>query len=90
MTITSRILTVLLPVVLLGACASLSDEDKAAIAAANHKADQALATAQQALDTAKSAQTSAAQAANAAADAAANAKAANEKADRMFQRSLRK
>lgn len=97
MTISSRLLAVVLPVVLLGACASLSDQDKASLAAANQKADQAMATAQQANATAQQANVTAQQALDAAkaaqasaAQAAASAQSANEKADRIFQRSLRK
>jgi len=90
MTQVRRLLIALVPVALLGACTTLSDQDRASIAAANQNADaakqqaaQANATAQQALQAAQAAQAS-------AAAAAADAKAANEKADRMFQRSLRK
>src|SRR5579885_3209392 len=71
-----------LPLFALGACASLSDEDRATLnaaaenaKAAKDEAAQANSTAQQALQ---------------AAQAEADAKAANEKADRMFQKSLRK
>lgn len=92
-----QLLMVLLPVVFLGACTTLSEQDKATLTTASQKADQALSIAQQALDAARKAQATAdqaaqnaAQAAKAAADAAASAQAANEKADRMFQRSLRK
>jgi len=68
----------------LGACTTgLSDQDRALISSANQNADQAKQIAQQALATSQSAQASAAQ-------AAADAKSANEKADRIFQRGLRK
>jgi uncharacterized protein DUF3359 len=77
--ITLAVLTVLA----LGACTTLSDQDRALLTAASQNAEaakqqatQANATAQQALQAAQGAQN--------------DAKAANEKADRMFQRSLRK
>ena len=67
----------------LGACTSLSDQDRATLtaasqnaAAAKDQAAQANATAQQALQAAQA--------------AAANAKAAKEEADRIYSRSLRK
>jgi len=79
-----RTLMALVPVIALGACTTTLDEkDRALITSASQNAEQAKMMAQQALDAAKAAQASAAQ-------AAADAKAANEKADRMFQRSLRK
>lgn len=77
-------LAILLAVMALGACSSgLSDEDRATLnsanqnaAAAQQQASQANATAQQALQTAQTAQS--------------NAASADQKADRMFQHSLRK
>jgi len=78
------------PVVMLGACTTLSDQDRALISSANQNAQQAKDLAQQALDAAKAAQASANAAAQSSSQAASDAKAANEKADRMFQRSLRK
>jgi hypothetical protein len=68
----------------LGGCATkLSDADEARLSQAVQDAAEAKQTAQQAL--------AASQAATASADhAAASAQAANEKADRIFQRSLRK
>jgi len=71
------------PVVLLGACSSFTDQDRATLAAANQNAEQAKEMAQQALTASQSAQAN-------AKSAAESAQAANEKADRMFQRSLRK
>ena len=79
-----RALVIALPLMALGACTTqLSDQDRALLTQANANAEaakqqaaQAASVAQQALDAAKAAQASAA--------------AANEKADRMFQRSLRK
>ena len=78
-----KTLLVLVPVAALGACTTLSAEDRAMLNSASQNAQQAKELAQQALDASKSAQASAASAAN-------DARAANEKADRMFQRSLRK
>ena len=78
-----RLLLVLLPVVTVGACTTLSDKDRALLTAASQNAEQAKEQSAQALAAAQAAQASAAQ-------AAAEAKAADEKADRMFQRSLRK
>jgi len=73
----------LVPLVALGACTTLSDQDRALLTAASANADAAKQQSAQALAAAQAAQASAAQ-------AAADAKAANEKADRIFQRSLRK
>lgn len=68
---------------LLGACSTLSEQDRTTLTQASQNAadakasaDRANTTAQQALQAAQAAQTSAQQ--------------ANEKADRMFQKSLRK
>jgi hypothetical protein len=83
MQVVKRVLIVLAPVLALAACQGLSDQDRALLASANQNAEQAKQIAQQALDASRSAQASASQAAN-------DAKAANEKADRIFQRSLRK
>lgn len=86
-----RTLTILASLALLGACSTqLSDEDRALISAASTNAQQAKDMAQQALNAAQAAQTSANTAAQSANKAASDAQAANEKADRMFQRSLRK
>ena len=76
-------LLALVPLLAVGACTTLSDQDRALITAANQNADQAKQQSAQALAAAQAAQASAAQ-------AAADAKAANEKADRIFQHSLRK
>jgi hypothetical protein len=85
-----KLLFVAAPLVVLGACTSLSDQDRALLTSASQNAEaakqqaaQANLTAQQALQASQAAQAS-------AASAAQDAKAANEKADRMFQRSLRK
>lgn len=67
----------------LAACTTLSDQDRALLTSASQNADQAKQMAQQALTASQAAQASSAQ-------AAADAKAANEKADRIFQRGLRK
>ncbi len=73
----------LIPVIALGACTTLSDQDRALLAAASQNAEQAKTLAQQALEAARAAQAT-------ANNAAAEAKAASDKADRMFRRSLRK
>ncbi len=87
---TKRLFIALIPILMLGACTSLSDQDRALLTSASQNANaakqqaaQAAQVAQQALVASQAAQASAAQ-------AAADAKAANEKADRMFQRGLRK
>ena len=71
-----HLLIVLVPILALGACSSFTEQDRATLNAASQNADQAKQIAQQALTAAQAAQASAAQ--------------ANEKADRMFQRGLRK
>ena len=76
-------LLALVPLLAVGACTTLSDQDRALITAANQNADQAKQQSAQALAAAQAAQASAAQ-------AAVDAQAANEKADRIFQHSLRK
>jgi hypothetical protein len=79
-----RTLLVAVPLVALGACtAELSQADRDLLNAASTNAQQAKDTAQQALTAAQAAQAS-------SKEAAQSAQAANEKADRMFQRSLRK
>lgn len=84
MRLAKLLLTTLVPILALGACTtSLSDADRAAITSANQNAEVAKQQSAAALKASQSAQQSA--------DAAAvDAKAANEKADRMFQRNLRK
>jgi hypothetical protein len=79
----AKLAAIIVPVVLLGACTTLSDKDRALLQSASQNAADAKAMAQQALDASRSAQQS-------AAAAAADAKSATEKADRMFQKSLRK
>jgi hypothetical protein len=76
-------LLALVPLLAVGACTHLSDEDRALITAASQNAEQAKQQAAEALAVAKAADTKADQ-------AVAEAKAADEKADRIFQRSLRK
>ena len=83
-------LMVAVPLLALGACTTLSDQDRATLATASQNAQQAKDMAQQALAAAQAAQASASSAAQSATQAASDAKAANEKGDRMFQRSLRK
>lgn len=86
-----RMLLIAVPLAALGACTtSLNDQDRALISSASSNAQQAKDLAQQALTAAQAAQASAAAAAQSATKAASDAQAANEKADRMFQRSLRK
>ena len=77
------LLFALVPLVAVGACTTLSDQDRATLQTASQNAADAKQEAAQALSAAQAAQASAAQ-------AAAEAKAADEKADKMFQRSLRK
>ncbi len=78
-----RTLIILVPVLALGACTTLSDQDRALLTSASQNAEQAKTTSQQALDASRAAQASAQKAEEEAA-------AANEKADRMFRHSLRK
>lgn len=78
-----QVLIALTAVAALGACTTLSEQDRALLTSASQNADQAKQIAQQALTAAQASQASAAK-------AAADAKAANEKADRIFQRGLRK
>lgn len=79
----TKLVLATVPVLVLGACTSLSDADRALITSANQNAEAAKQQAAEALKASQSAQQS-------AAAAAADAKSANEKADRMFQRNLRK
>ena len=85
-----NVMLALVPLVVLGACTTLSDQDRATLTAASQNAEQAKQQAAQALAAAQAAQAAAQAAQASAAQAAADAKAANEKADRMFQKSLRK
>jgi hypothetical protein len=87
---TLRTMMMLACISALGACATLSDADRATLTSASDNAQQAKVLAQQALDAARTAQVSSANAAASASQAATDAHAASEKADRMFQRSLRK
>jgi hypothetical protein len=74
----ARIGAIVMPLALVGACTTLSDQDRALLESANKNAADAKTLAQQALDASPKAQQSAAQ------------EAANEKADQMFQKSLQK
>lgn len=85
-----RTLLIVLPLTAIGACTTLSDQDRALLTAASSNAQQAKDMAQQALTAAQAAQASANGAEQSASKAASDAQTANEKADRMFQRSLRK
>jgi hypothetical protein len=94
---TTRLATVIAVAAVLGACTTLSDSDRALLASAARNAEeakvqssQAAEAARQELEASRAAQANAAAAAQSAERAAADARAANEKADRMFQRSLRK
>jgi len=78
-----NVLLATVAVAALGACTTLSEQDRALLTSANQNSEQAKQIAQQSLTASQAAQASAAQ-------AAADAKAANEKADRIFQRGLRK
>lgn len=85
-----RFVSVLSMIAGLGACTTLSDQDRALITSASQNAEaarqqaaQANATVQQALQASQAAQAS-------AAAAAADAKAANQKTDQIYSRSLRK
>ncbi len=85
-----RVLAAMTVLAALSACTTLSDQDRALLTSASQNAEQAKQLAQQALTAAQAAQASSQAAQASAAQAAADAKAANEKADRMFQRGLRK
>ncbi len=74
----------------LGACTTLSDKDRALLDTASQNAAEAKQQAAQAVTTSQQALSAANAAAASAAAAAADAKAAQDKADRMFQRGLRK
>jgi hypothetical protein len=74
----------------LGACASLSDDDRAQLNQATSSATQAREQSAQALAAAQSSQQLAQRAAAEAQAADSAAKAANEKADRVFARAVRK
>jgi hypothetical protein len=85
------------PVLLLGACTTLSKEDQATLTTASQNAADAKSMAQQALDTARAAQQTAQQASSAAqraqetADKAeSDAQAARTEADQAFQATQKK
>src|SRR5579859_1001933 len=59
MSILKRTLIALVPVIALGACTTLSDQDRAMLSSASQNAEQAKTMAQQALDAAHAAQASA-------------------------------
>lgn len=80
MRVARRIVLVLVALVALGACTTLSEQDRALLTSASQNAQAAKAAAQQALDAAHAAQASAAQ-------VAADAQAANEQTDRLLQHS---
>jgi hypothetical protein len=76
------------PFLLLAGCANKEKDEM--MMTTRSSAEKAQATAQQALETANTARTEAQQAQRTADQALSAAQAANEKADRMFQRGLRK
>lgn len=76
--------------VALGACTTLSDKDRALLDAASRNAEQAAADAKQALAQSQAAAAQAQQAAAAAQAAQQAAQAASDKADKIFQKQLRK
>ncbi len=80
----ARLVMALIPVTaLIGCGGGLSDQDRALLNTTNQNAEAAKQQSAQALDAARAAQASANK-------AEADASAANEKADRMFQRSMHK
>jgi len=79
----TRLLIFAAPLVLLGACTTLSAEDRVLL-------EQTRAAAQEAKDAADRAANAATAAERNSAASAAEAKAAAERADRMFQRTQRK
>lgn len=85
-----KALRAVVPLLAVVGCTTLSDQDRALLSAASQNAEQAKQQSAQALAAAQAAQASAQAAQASAAQAAGDAKAANEKTDRMFQRSLRK
>jgi hypothetical protein len=85
-----KLMLALVPLIAVGACTTLSDQDRALLNSASQNAEQAKQQSAQALAAAQAAQTAAQAAQTSAGQAATDAKAANEKSDRMFQRSLRK
>lgn len=78
-----KILIAVLSVSVLAACTTFGEQDRSQLTAANQNAEAAKQQAAQANQTAQ-------QALQAAQQAQTEARAANEKADRMFQRTLRK
>lgn len=78
-----KICVIALALAPLAACSTFSEQDRSTLTSANENAKEAKDQSAQALKAAQAAQATAQQ-------AEADAKAANEKADRMFQSSLRK
>ena len=79
MHVVKRVLIILAPVLVLGACQGLSDEDRALLTSTNQNAEQAKQMAQQALDASRAAQASASPAPN-------HARAAKHTPDRISPR----
>jgi hypothetical protein len=84
------IASLIAPLLLLGACAQLSTEDRALLESSRQAAADAKVAAQQAVDAANRSAAASQTSAASAAKAADEAKAAAERADRMFQRTQRK
>lgn len=78
-----KLMVIAVPLAFVAGCSNSGAEDRSLLEQANKKADQATAAANRAADAAK-------QAAKAAQQAAREAKTAGDKAERIFQKSLRK
>ena len=85
-----KLMVIAVPLAIVAGCSNLGADDRSLLEQANMKADQASAAADQATAAANRAAQAAQQAANAAQQAAREAKTAGDKADRIFQKSLRK
>ncbi len=85
-----RLALVAAPLALLAACGGFNESDRALLTQANQNAAAAKASADRAADLAQQAANSASQSAQVAQQAEQDAKVASEKADRIYQRGLRK
>jgi len=90
MKVLRTLMVAVLPLALAAGCTTLQGEDKAMLEKSSKDSADAKAAAQQAADAANRAAAAAQQAAAAAQNAANEAKQAGDKADRVFQRGLRK
>lgn len=91
MTLARKLMVVALPLALaVGGCSTLGETDKSMLEKANASAEKASADAQRAVSAAEQAARAAEQAARAAERSAAEARAAGDKADRIFRKGLRK